>query len=72
LAAVTLGSQKPVLKWKNRSFIGETIFPTDFKDGRELYETLMAAAGRDLAGVIGAPSSGIELVLANFSSGSPN
>jgi hypothetical protein len=40
---------KPVLKWKNRSFFGETIFPTDFKDGRELYETLMAAPGRDLA-----------------------
>jgi hypothetical protein len=40
---------KPILKWKNRSFFGETIFPTNFKYGRELDETLMAAAGRDLA-----------------------
>jgi hypothetical protein len=40
---------KPILKWKNRSFFGEPIFPTNFNDGRELYETLMAAAGRDLA-----------------------
>jgi hypothetical protein len=36
---------KPVLKWKNRIFFVETIFPTDFEDGRELYATLMAATG---------------------------
>jgi hypothetical protein len=38
-----------LLKWKNRSFLGETIFLNDFNDGRNLYETSMAAAGRDLA-----------------------
>jgi hypothetical protein len=34
---------------KSWSFYGDTIFPTDFNDRRELYETLMAAAGRILA-----------------------
>jgi hypothetical protein len=43
---------------------------TILKDGSKNYETKMAAAGRDHAvtvGVIGAPSSGIELVLKQIS-----
>jgi hypothetical protein len=41
-------------------------FVTVFKDGRENYRTKMAATRRDLVGVVGAPSGGIELVLCKF------
>jgi hypothetical protein len=59
-------SPKVRLEVENGFFVKRVFLLTILNGGRKNYETKMAAAGRDPAvtvGVVGAPSSGIELVL---------
>jgi hypothetical protein len=56
----SLGLPRPDL-FENGSFSGAFSGATDLNVGRKIYGTKMAAAG-----VVGAPSGGIELVLSKF------
>jgi hypothetical protein len=63
-------SPKVRLEVENGFFLQSVILMTILNGGSRNYETKMAAKGRDPAvtvGVVGAPSSGIELVLKQIS-----